>query len=155
MILSEGAGAVVLARDGSLLLEKVHPGGSFAQQNKLAGQLEAICEQLRDNGEMDVMLASANGTFVDAAEMAAAQKYFSGAAIYTPKPALGEGVAAGTMWQFICAALALRRQELPPLLHAPKSCLTIASAPTEKPWQCAIVTACGLNQQVAGCVLRT
>jgi len=155
MILSEGAGAVVLAREGSLLLEKVHPGGSFAQQNKLAGQLEAICEQLRDNGETGLMLASANGTFVDAAEMAAAQKYFSGAAIYTPKPALGEGVAAGTMWQLICAALALRRQELPPLLHAPKCCLTIASGPTEKPWQRAIVTACGLNQQVAACVLRT
>ncbi|HEY2712547.1 MAG TPA: beta-ketoacyl synthase N-terminal-like domain-containing protein [Chthoniobacterales bacterium] len=155
MILSEGAGAVVLAREGELVLEKVHPGGSFARQNKLVRQLEAICEQLRREGEMDLMIASANGTFVDAAEMTAAKKYFSGAAIYTPKPALGEGVAAGAMWQLVCAALALRKQELPPLLHAPESCLSIARGHRQKPWQRAIVTACGLNQQVAGCVLRT
>jgi 3-oxoacyl-(acyl-carrier-protein) synthase len=155
MILSEGAGAVVLAREGALLLEKVHPGGSFAQQNKLVRQLKTICEQLCSEGETDLMLASANGTFVDAAEMAAAQKYFSSAAIYTPKPALGEGVAAGAMWQLICAALALGKQELPPLLHAPESCLSIVRGRREKPWQRAIVTACGLNQQVAGCLLRT
>ena len=34
MILSEGAGAVVLAREGDLRLERVHPGGNFARQRE-------------------------------------------------------------------------------------------------------------------------
>jgi 3-oxoacyl-(acyl-carrier-protein) synthase len=153
-ILSEGAGAVVLAREGAVLLEKVHPGANFAQQSKLGQALDPICEQLRGKGEVDLLLASANGTFVDAAEMAAAQKYFPDAAIYTPKPSLGEGVAAGSMWQLVCAALTLRKQELPPLLHAPESGLTMARAREKKSWRRAVVTTCGLNQQVAACALR-
>jgi hypothetical protein len=58
------------------------------------------------------------------------------------------------MWQVSCAALALRRQELPPVPHAPLFCsLTTARKPEGTPWQRAVVTTCGLNQQVAGLVL--
>ena len=96
-------------------------------------------------------MASANGTFIDDAEQRVAAAHFPDAAIYTPKPALGESVAAGGMWQVICAALALRRQELPPLLNAPAA-FSLTNAP--KPWSRAIVTTCGLNQQVAGLALR-
>jgi 3-oxoacyl-(acyl-carrier-protein) synthase len=154
MILSEGAGAIVLARKGDLILEAVHPGRNFRRQSELVRELEIICGELPAAARFDLMLASANGTFVDAAESSVAAKYFPGAKIYTPKPALGESVAAGTFWQLICAAQALRRQKLPPLLHQTQAGLTNQPHPEEKRWQRAVITACGLNQQVAACTLR-
>jgi 3-oxoacyl-(acyl-carrier-protein) synthase len=156
MILSEGAGAVLLVREGKLELEQVHAGGNFARQNGLVRQLDLICSELPGEAMPDVLIASANGTFVDAAERAAAKKHFPTAALYTAKPALGESVAPGALWQLICAAQALRRQRLPPLLHAPANFgLTTALGPSEKSWQRAVVTTCGLNQQVAALTLRT
>ncbi len=155
MVLSEGAGAVLLAREGDLVLEQVHPGGNFSRQSELVRELETIGAALQDEGATDVLVASANGTFMDAAERAVAAKHFPEAAVYTAKPALGESVAAGAIWQVICAAQALRTQELPPLLHAPADLgLTTARNPKAKPWPRAIVTTCGLNQQVAGLALR-
>ena len=154
MILSEGAGAVVLARDGEVELEQVHPGGNFCRRSEVVRLLETIASELRGERETDVLIASANGTFVDQAERAAAAKHFPGTALYTPKPALGESVAAGGLWQLICAAQALRKQQVPPLLHAPADLgLTTTSYPSETPWRRAVVTTCGLNQQVAGCAL--
>ena len=98
----------------------------------------------------DCVIASANGTFIDEAERAAYASHFPEAALYTPKPALGESVAAGGIWQTICAAQALRSQELPPLLHAPAEFgLTTARSTAAGKWRRAIVTTCGLNQQVA------
>ena len=154
MILSEGAGAVVLAREGAVELERVHPGGNFRRQAEVVRLLETIASGLRSEDETSILLASANGTFVDEAERTAAAKNFAGSALYSPKPALGESVAAGGIWQLICAAQALRRQQLPPLLHAPDGLgLTTARRPSETPWRRAVVTTCGLNQQVAGCAL--
>ena len=154
-VLSEGAGAVLLAREGDLALEQVHPGGNFARQSELVRQLDQICGELPNDSATDVLIASANGTFIDEAERTAALKYFPRAAVYTAKPALGESVAAGAISQVICAAQALRRQQLPPLLHRPKDfSLTTAQVPTDEPWQRAVVTTCGLNQQVAALVLR-
>ena len=80
-----------------------------------------------------------NGTFIDAAEATMAAKHFPDAAIYAPKASLGESVAAGAMWQVVCAALALRRQEFP---------LTRGAELRR-----AVVTTSGLNQQVAGLAL--
>jgi 3-oxoacyl-(acyl-carrier-protein) synthase len=155
MILSEGAGAVLLAREGDLALEQVHAGRNFTRQSELVRQLDAICGELPGEVATDVLLASANGTFVDAAERVAAERHFPTAAVYTAKPALGESVAAGALWQLICAAQALRTQRLPPLLHEPADCgLTTARVPAGKPWQRGVVTTCGLNQQVAALTLR-
>lgn len=154
-LLSEGAGAVVLAREGALALERIHPGGNFARQRDLVRQLDAIARDLHGEGATHLLIASANGTFIDAAEDAMAKSHFAEAAVYTPKPALGESVAAGALWQLICAAQALRRQELPPLLHAPADFgLTTARVPGKNAWQRAVVTTCGLNQQVAALALR-
>jgi 3-oxoacyl-(acyl-carrier-protein) synthase len=156
MILSEGAGAVVLAREGEVGLEQVHAGGNFFRRSELPGRLDTICAELKEKAATDLVVASANGTFIDEAEEKVAAKFFPGAAVYTPKPSLGESVAAGGMWQLICAALALRRQELPPLLHAsarPGLTTRTAPRPGEAPWRRAVVTSCGLNQQVGAVVL--
>jgi 3-oxoacyl-(acyl-carrier-protein) synthase len=155
MILSEGAGAVLLARKGDLALEHVHAGGNFAKQSELVRQLDAICNSLPAKAAVDVLIASANGTFVDEAERAAAAKHFPTAVLYTAKPALGESVAAGGLWQLICAAQALRAQVLPPILHAPAEFgLTTARISERKLWRRSLVTTCGLNQQVAALTLR-
>ena len=155
MILSEGAGALVVAREGDLRLERVHSGRNFSRQRELVRQLDQICREIRNGDLPEVVIASANGTFIDEAERAVYAHHFPGAAIYTPKPALGESVAAGGIWQKICAAQALRRQELPPLLHmAAKSGLTTARAATAQQWRRAVVTTCGLNQQVAALSLH-
>ena len=68
MILSEGAGAVVLARDGALAIERIHPGGNFARQREAVRQLDTICREIKGAAAADVLIASANGTFVDEAE---------------------------------------------------------------------------------------
>ena len=150
MILSEGAGAVVIAREGALQLERVHPGGNFSRQRELVRQLNRICREMKSSDAPAFVIASANGTFIDEAERAACASNFPGAAVYTPKPALGESVAAGGIWQTICAAQALRRQELPPLLHAPAEFrLTTTRQAMDQRWRRAVVTTCGLNQQVA------
>ena len=154
-ILSEGAGAVVLAREGTLVLEQIHPGGNFAHQRELMRELDPIARALKARSTTDLLIASANGTFIDAAERAMAAQHFASAAIYTPKPALGESVAAGALWQLICAAQALRTRQLPPLLHGPADFgLTTARHPGKNAWQRAVVMTCGMNQQVAGLALR-
>jgi 3-oxoacyl-(acyl-carrier-protein) synthase len=156
MLLSEGAGAVVVTREKGLVLESIHPGGNFTRRRDLAARLDAIACDLRGAAITDLLIASANGTFIDAAEEAAAENHFPEAAVYTPKPALGESVGASALWQLICAAQALRTQQLPRLLHGPaKFSLTTARVPGEKAWQRAVVTTCGLNQQVAALALRS
>ncbi len=150
-VLSEGAGAVLLAREGAVALERIHPGGNFARQRELVRLLGEIGRDLAADGPTDLLVASANGTFVDAAERSVAERYFPDAAIFTAKPALGESVAAGGIWQVICAAQALRKQELPPLLGAPAD---FGLTREKKRWRRALVTTCGLNQQVAALALR-
>jgi 3-oxoacyl-(acyl-carrier-protein) synthase len=154
MILSEGAGAVVLERDRGPMLETVHPGRNFRRQSELVRELELICRELPRNDGIDLLFASANGTFVDAAERSVAAKQFPSAKIYSLKPALGESVAAGAFWQLISAAKALQEQRLPPLLHSPFSSQMMQPPPRAKPWERALITACGLNQQMAACTLR-
>ncbi len=151
MILSEGAGAIVLARDGPLTIECAHPGGYFAKRAEAAESLERVLRHLGQS-EIDLVISSANGTFVDEAECRAFKAVVPNAFVYTAKPALGESVGAAAIWQVIVAAQALHSAELPPVLHAgatvslrlPRSRTPIAGA------RRAIVLGCGLNQQVAG-----
>jgi 3-oxoacyl-(acyl-carrier-protein) synthase len=151
MILSEGAGALVLAREGPFTIECAHPGGHFAKRAEAAEILKRILHDL-DQSKIDLVISSANGTFVDQAECRALKTVVPNAFIYTAKPALGESVGAAALWQVILAAQALRSAKLPPVLHAdpatglrlPLSRTSIAGA------RRAIVLSCGLNQQAAG-----
>ncbi len=157
MILSEGAGAVLIERRGSVRLEKVHPGWNFARQREAAARVNDTMQALAPQAD-DIIVASANGTFVDAAERAAILKTSSAAAVYTPKAALGESVGAGALWQVICAAEALRRHELPPVPGATDAAseLRVPRQPmTDLHARRAVVSTCGLNQQVAGLSLVT
>ena len=135
-ILSEGAGAVVLSRNGGIRLEKIAAGTNFRKQSEARDSVEKIFEELCV-GEIDLVVASANGTFVDQAERAAISAHCSKARVYPIKAALGESVGASSLWQTICGAQALITQQVP-------------GSPEPVDLCTAIVSACGLNQQVAG-----
>jgi 3-oxoacyl-(acyl-carrier-protein) synthase len=151
MILSEGAGAIVLARDGPFTIECAHPGGYFAKRVEAGEILTRILRDL-SRSEVDLVIASANGTFVDQAECRALKAVVPNVLVYTGKPALGESVGAAGLWQIILAAQALRSAELPPVLHAdPAIALRLSLSRTSVPGaRRAIVLSCGVNQQAAG-----
>lgn len=151
MILSEGAGAVLLAREGTFTIEYAHPGGYFSRRAEAAEILKRILRDLSQS-EIDLVLSSANGTFVDEAEYGALKAVVPNAFVYTAKPAFGESVGAAGLWQVILAAQALRSAELPPVLHAdPAIALRLPLSRTPMVEACrAIVLTCGLNQQAAG-----
>jgi 3-oxoacyl-(acyl-carrier-protein) synthase len=151
MILSEGAGAIVLARGGPIAIENAHPGGCYG---KRAGAEKILIQMLRDlsQAEIDFVISSANGTFIDQAEQGALEQVIPDAIIYTAKPALGESTGASGLWQVILGAQALRHRELPPVLHAdPATSLRLSLSRTPVAGaRRAIILSSGLNQQVAG-----
>jgi 3-oxoacyl-(acyl-carrier-protein) synthase len=133
-ILSEGAGAVLISRQGKIRIEKISAGTNFRKQREASDAIEMVFAELCTTPP-DFVAASANGTFVDAAENAAIQKHSPKARVYSVKGALGESVGASSLWQTIAAAQALITQKLP----GENAVL-----------QTALVSTCGLNQQVAG-----
>jgi 3-oxoacyl-(acyl-carrier-protein) synthase len=156
MILSEGAGAIVLTRKGSLMIESESPGGYFTRRAEAGNVLRRILCDLAQV-EIDFVISSANGTFIDDAECQALEKVVPDALVYSGKPALGESVGAAGLWQIILAAQALHTQEMPPVLHVDcSSQLRLSRSRTSiGTARRAIVLSCGLNQQAAGLRLAT
>ena len=147
-ILSEGAGAVLLSVNGNVKIDRVNAGGNFSHQRDAAKILAGILCDLQHRDAC--VIASANGTFIDAAERAAIETDATDCFVYSPKPALGESVGASALWQVIAAACALERKQLPPLLHAGPDPKVRLPAAADKPGTAAVVLSCGLNQQAAG-----
>jgi len=150
-ILGEGAGAIVLAPDGFVTIERAHSGGYFSRQGEAAKILKRVLCDLAET-EIDFVVSSANGTFVDRAESQALQEIIPNTLVYTGKPALGESVGAAGLWQIVLAAQALHSKELPPVLHADDTVrlqLSLSRTPVPSARR-AIVLSCGLNQQTAG-----
>jgi 3-oxoacyl-(acyl-carrier-protein) synthase len=151
MILSEGAGAIVVAREGPITIEDAHPGGCYGKRAEAEEILKRMLRDLRQT-EIDFVISSANGTFIDQAEQVALEQVIPDAIAYTAKPALGESVGASGLWQVIVGAQALLHRELPPVLHADlaislrlsRSRMSVAGA------RRAIVLSSGVNQQIAG-----
>src|SRR6266480_1995560 len=151
MILSEGAGAILLAREGPFTIEFAHPGGCFSKRAEAGDILKQILSDLTET-QIDFVISGANGTFVDQAESEAIGQIVPDALVYTGKPALGESVGAAAVWQIILAAQALRSAELPPVLHAQSAVtMRLSHSRTSMPGaRRAIVLSCGVNQQAAG-----
>ena len=136
MIVSEGAGAILLSSEGrasarptnnSVQIDKIATGTNFRKQREAAACVDKVFAELCSTPP-DLVSASANGTFIDEAERAAISAHCPNATVYTVKAALGESVGASSLWQTICAAQSLA---------------------TDGPGT-ALVSTCGLNQQVAG-----
>ena len=151
MILSEGAGAVLIGRDGPLTIEATQVVGHYRTRAETEGVIKQIlCDLSR--AKIDFVISSANGTFIDKAELGAVLAIIPNAFVYTAKPALGESVGAAGLWQVILGSQALRCGELPPLLHA-EATIPLRISRLRIPVAGArhtIVLSCGVNQQVAG-----
>lgn len=151
MILSEGAGAILLSRTGSIIIAQIDAGTYYRKRTETEEILSRILSNLTQD-EVDLVISSANGTFIDQAECRALRRILPDAIVYAAKPAIGESVGAAGLWQVILGARALGRGELPPLLHVtstiplriPVSCTALSKA------RHAIVLSSGVNQQVAG-----
>jgi 3-oxoacyl-(acyl-carrier-protein) synthase len=140
MILSEGAGAVLLGPSGSVEVTRISSGTNFAHQREATIAVDQVFAALCPPS-LGLVAASANGTFIDQAEAPAIEKHAPEAPVYAIKQALGESVGASSLWQTIAAAKALVSQQVPR---------------SSKPGRIenAVVSACGLNQQVAGILLE-
>ena len=152
MILSEGAGALLLGREGEVRIDAIDAGGNFSRRLEANDIVQRILHDLAD--EDACIVASANGTFIDLAEREAIEKELPQATIYTPKPALGESVGASAIWQIIAGAQALRTKRLPPMVNSDPHFNLSLPTTDEVSCRAAIVLSCGLNQQVAGLRLR-
>ncbi len=146
-ILSEGAGALLLGHEGKIEVKKIHGGGNFSRRKTTADWTKKVLADLIDEYPPDLIVSGANGTFVDTAENVAIAQVGGAAAVYSPKPALGESVGASGLWQVVTGAQALSTQRLPPLLHGPEKAPGGRLAAMAKG---AVVLDCGLNQQIAG-----
>jgi 3-oxoacyl-[acyl-carrier-protein] synthase II len=151
MILSEGGGAILLSRTGPIMIAQTDAGAHYRKRTETEEILSRILSNLTQS-EVDFVISSANGTFIDQAECRALRRMIPDAIVYTAKPSLGESVGAAGLWQVILGAQALDRGELPPLLHVtstiPLRVPTSRTALTKA--RHAIVLSCGVNQQVAG-----
>ena len=146
-ILSEGAGAVLIGRSGAIRVEAANAGTYFSSRTELAAALEHLAQDLAAP-DVNVVVGSANGTFIDQAERQTIPRVFPRARAYSVKPALGDSVGASAMWQIVAATQILATRRLPPQLHAegrPFPAATAEIAPGS-----VIVLSSGMNQQVAG-----
>jgi len=137
MIMSEGAGAVLLKRsEGEMEIDQIVPGANFFRRSEASARLGGVVSRLKN--EIGFCVGSGNGTFIDRAERAAVGDEMP---VYSPKIALGESVGASVFWQLITAAKALEAGTLPGSSKPPIN-------------SHAMVLACGLNQQTGGLTLR-
>ena len=153
MILSEGAGAVLLGRKGQVVIDRICAGGDYPRQKDASTLLGRIFRELEPK-KSSLLVASANGTFVDLAEFKAASAELPDAPIYALKGALGESVGASALWQTIAGAQALRTGRVPPSLHAATDRGLRVNRDEIGEIRDAIVSACGSSQQAGGLRLR-
>jgi len=144
-ILSEGAGALLLGRNGAIQIADTMAGAHFRKRGEAS---KALSQLLRTIGSgSDLVIGSANGTFVDAAEARALDEVLPNAQLYSPKAALGEGVAAGGLWQVIVAAQTLRTKKLPQPQYWGHKSRQAYGRPDLSPGSEVTVLCCGLGQQ--------
>ena len=137
MVVSEGAGAVLLTRNaGGCQIEKVDPGSNFFRRAEATGKLRRTLDRLGVE-TASFCIGSANGTFVDAAERRALGQNVPA---YFPKLALGDSIGASVLWQLIAAVQALRTGRLPGSVEPVRG-------------RRGLVLACGVNQQIGGLAL--
>src|SRR4030095_3341947 len=137
MVMSEGAGAVLLQRaNGAIKIEKIVAGPNFFRRSEAPAQLRAVISQLKNS--VGFCIGSANGTFIDRLLSTVIRERMP---TYSPKIGLGESVGASVLWQVIAAAQGLQTGALPGSLGSHSDCS-------------ALVLACGLNQQTGGLIVR-
>jgi 3-oxoacyl-(acyl-carrier-protein) synthase len=141
-VLGEGAGAVLLSREGKFRLECSHDGVPFFRRDSARDALLRVLSDLIPVGPVDLAICSANGTFIDAAESEAIESAFGPMPVFCGKTFFGESIGASALLQVVLGAMALRKASVPGL--------ELKSAPSR-----VVVSAIGLNQQAAAAILST
>lgn len=113
--LAEGAGAILLSREGDTVIE-THPGCAFFRQGEARTALKSVLDDLSEMAGAETIISCANGSFVDRPERELCMTRFGSAEMITPKQSLGEAPGASGLWQVITAALALRNGAGPNVL---------------------------------------
>jgi len=109
--LAEGGAALVLGRSGRFALDEIHEGVPFSRRSGARPAIRKVLVDLATKcGAVDLVVGSANHTFIDAAESAAIAENFHETPVELPKDFLGEALGAGALIQTIFAALALERR---------------------------------------------
>jgi 3-oxoacyl-(acyl-carrier-protein) synthase len=141
-ILSEGAGAVVIGRKGVVELDRIDEGGNFHRRADAETRVTQVLAELA-HPAATLLIASANGTFIDLAECAAVKQVSASMSVYSPKAAMGDSVGASGAWQVILATQVLLTNRVPvPQIQG--------QWPKSERLRKTIVLTCGMNQQVAG-----
>ncbi len=150
MRMSEGAAAVLLAREGATTIERIPDSLPFFRRREIPDALGTVVAGLPS---ADIVVSSANGTFIDTAE----REVFADRAaetVFAPKSHLGESLGSGALTQLVCAAQALARQELPGTRSAAGWAAVNRESRSLHGVQSALVPVVGLNQQVAAVAVR-
>ncbi len=155
-ILAEGAGAMVLAREGAgPRLAAIHDGHAFTNRTEAGTALRCVAAELAARARIDAVIGSANGSSFDRGEAEAIFAHVPDPPLYAPKAAFGEALGAGAILQVIIAALTVRTQQLPPVAVAgslaPGS--LVREAQRDLWLQNALVLTTGLNQQASGAIV--
>ena len=103
---------------------------------------------LRRKGLPEMIVSSANGTFADEVERKVFNQFYPLVPVYAPKPAVGEALGAGALFQVAVAGLALRHQRLPGTLAAGSKLPSVNRETRCCSSSQALVTSIGFNHQV-------
>lgn len=109
--LAEGAAAVVLSREGRWNV-RTHPGATFFRQREAQAALERVLADFAAEPAPELIVSSANQTFVDRAERSALNRCSAEIRTLFPKQQLGEAPGASALMQTVLAAVALEKLEL-------------------------------------------
>ncbi len=109
--LAEGAAALVLRREGRWKV-RTHAGATFLRQRDAGSALGQVLADFADEAPPDLIVSSANKTFVDRAEQSALKPRHDGIRTLFPKRFFGEAPGAGALMQTVLAALALEKLDL-------------------------------------------
>ena len=155
MVFGEGAGAVLLAREGrGPVVRRAHPGQSFFSRQDCRRISPEVFRQVLGPDQPDAIIASANGTGVDCVERESFARLGLKAPVYCHKPALGDALGAGAVLQTVFATLALRHQSLPGTACAGDRCELVNRESRALALNRVLVTAVGFNQEVGGLLLE-
>jgi 3-oxoacyl-(acyl-carrier-protein) synthase len=108
--LAEGAAAVVVSGQGPFTVE-THPGATFFRQRDAESALESVLASFPTTKPVDLVVRSANGSFIDRAEAAALGRWTPNTPALFPKRSFGEAPGASALLQTITAILALEKQQ--------------------------------------------
>jgi 3-oxoacyl-(acyl-carrier-protein) synthase len=153
MILGEGAAAVVLGRTHGISVLRSGPGQCFFSRQDALVAARQVIEPMIRGGVPDCVICSANGTFVDQIEERVLRELLPTTSVYSYKPALGEALGAGSLFQTVFAALALRNQTIPGTRRGGHRLASLVRESRTMKLRRALVTVIGFNQQANSLLL--